>query len=417
MKKSLIIILFISAFNISYSQWVIQRPVTPGETLYDIQFINRYTGWACGDGLILKTTNGGSNWIEQSHPAMDKLLLGIHPVNNNVVYCVGYFETILKTTDGGSNWIALRNNPGNEGPSELAVFFINENTGWITRQDGGGFYNVLKTTNGGVTFDSIYVFHGYLNDIYFKDANTGLICGDGATVIKTTNGGINWVDTPIPHGGFIGNFLRISVVENRFCWVITEGLKKVYHSTDFGNSWDSLGYVTGADIIYCCGFSSRQIGWAGGSDGKFKTINGGINWIRDTVNMTNAFISSFWFYNDSIGWAVGGGGEILFTQTGGAISNINLASSKIPEGFSLHQNYPNPFNNQTVINFDITKKGDYSLTVYNILGKKVDEIYKGNLSHGSYKIYYNAENLTSGVYYYRLNSNDNIISKSFLLIK
>lgn len=115
MKK---ISLIFFAFNFQlltlncFAQWVLQQSGTTN-ALLDVEFINRNTGWACGDaGKIIKTTNGGINWILQNSGIIDKYLYGIHPVDSMVVYCVGWFQTILKSTDGGSNWTIIRNGLG-----------------------------------------------------------------------------------------------------------------------------------------------------------------------------------------------------------------------------------------------------------------------------------------------------------------
>ena len=152
----LIIINFLFFINNCFSQWIQQYQVTPYIHLLDVYFINGNTGWACGtNGIILKTTNTGGNWTVQPTLATGKSLYGLYAVDTNIVYCVGRFETILKTTNGGDNWLVIRNGPVGQGNSQQAVFFINENSGWI----GGTGPWVMKTTNGGVTFDSINIPH------------------------------------------------------------------------------------------------------------------------------------------------------------------------------------------------------------------------------------------------------------------
>jgi photosystem II stability/assembly factor-like uncharacterized protein len=206
MKKIILTLIIIHCtLIISNAQWVRQNSGTSGVALRDIHFINDNTGWICGDGTILKTTNAGENWVRQNHPATNKLLSGIHAVDSNVVYCVGWFETLLKTTNGGTNWIALRNGPIGVPNSYDAVFFSNENTGWFA---GDGLY-IKRTTDGGRTYDSTYIKWTYFTDFYFKDANTGLVCADGSGMFKTTNGGVTWIQKLLPTGFGIPQFDRI----------------------------------------------------------------------------------------------------------------------------------------------------------------------------------------------------------------
>ena len=86
-------------------------------------------------------------------------------------------------------------------------------------------------------------------------------------------------------------------------------------------------------------------------------------------------------------------------------------------GFSLSQNYPNPFNPFTVIKFDIARTGYTKLTIYDILGREVSIPVNENLNPGSYSINFDASKLTSGTYFYKLESGDISETKKMLLVK
>ncbi|MBS1492327.1 MAG: T9SS type A sorting domain-containing protein [Bacteroidetes bacterium] len=98
-------------------------------------------------------------------------------------------------------------------------------------------------------------------------------------------------------------------------------------------------------------------------------------------------------------------------------SAINPISSEVPNNFSLKQNYPNPFNPTTKISFDIPASTDVKLSVYNSLGKEVQTLVNENLKAGKYEVSFNGNNLSSGVYYYRLSAGNFNISKVMTLIK
>ncbi len=82
-------------------------------------------------------------------------------------------------------------------------------------------------------------------------------------------------------------------------------------------------------------------------------------------------------------------------------SDVEDNSLKL-EMFSLHQNYPNPFNSSTRIEFSIYKSDFVRLEAFDALGIKVKELVNQELSGGIYSIIFNAENLPSGIYFYRL---------------
>jgi hypothetical protein len=105
-----------------------------------------------------------------------------------------------------------------------------------------------------------------------------------------------------------------------------------------------------------------------------------------------------------------------------AIINDNLPSSVeneicIPRNFVLHQNYPNPFNPTTWIKYSIPESGLVSLKIYNVLGEQVAELVNKEHIPGNYQIEFNANNLSSGIYFLRLQSGNFTQSRKMMLIR
>jgi subtilisin-like proprotein convertase family protein len=101
---------------------------------------------------------------------------------------------------------------------------------------------------------------------------------------------------------------------------------------------------------------------------------------------------------------------------GSVITGINNVS-KIPTVYLLNQNYPNPFNPVTKINFEIPKQGLVSLRVYDVLGREVKSLINEVKAPGTYSVDFNGTDLSSGVYFYRLESNGFSDIKKMMLIK
>lgn len=104
------------------------------------------------------------------------------------------------------------------------------------------------------------------------------------------------------------------------------------------------------------------------------------------------------------------------------VFGIQQIGSEIPQEFSLYQNYPNPFNPVTKIKFDVKAKGNsekakINLIVFDLLGKEVINLVNGELSPGIYEVDYDASNLPSGVYFYKLVSGEFSESKKMVLVK
>ncbi len=91
--------------------------------------------------------------------------------------------------------------------------------------------------------------------------------------------------------------------------------------------------------------------------------------------------------------------------------------SVLPLNFSLEQNYPNPFNPTTNISYSIGNSSFVTLKVYNVLGEEVTTLVNENKKAGSYTVRFNASNLPSGVYIYKLTAGNYSASKKLLLLK
>ncbi len=96
---------------------------------------------------------------------------------------------------------------------------------------------------------------------------------------------------------------------------------------------------------------------------------------------------------------------------------INPVNSEIPSKFHLYDAYPNPFNPVTNIKFDISREEYIKLSVYDITGREVTTLVDKKLSAGRYEAIFNANGLSSGVYFYRILSGDYIESKRLVLVK
>ncbi len=104
-------------------------------------------------------------------------------------------------------------------------------------------------------------------------------------------------------------------------------------------------------------------------------------------------------------------GKVNATVTG--IQKVN----GLPTKYNLNQNYPNPFNPSTAIDFSIPKESQVVLKIYNVIGQEVSTLVNGELHAGNYSFNFNAINLPSGIYLYRLNAGAYSATKKMILLK
>jgi hypothetical protein len=98
-------------------------------------------------------------------------------------------------------------------------------------------------------------------------------------------------------------------------------------------------------------------------------------------------------------------------------TGVNQYSNEIPDEFKLYNNFPNPFNPSTVIRFDIPKSSNTKISVYDISGRLVGQPVKEFFKAGRYEITWSANNLASGVYFYRIETESFTDVKRMLLVK
>jgi hypothetical protein len=103
--------------------------------------------------------------------------------------------------------------------------------------------------------------------------------------------------------------------------------------------------------------------------------------------------------------------------TAGAVTSVGDGGPSMPTQFSLEQNYPNPFNPSTTIRYSIAAANQVTLRVYNVLGQAVGTLVNAWQPAGNYSIRFDARNLPSGVYFYRLQSGNLTKTKRLTLLK
>ena len=450
--KKIIVVLFAFLFcSLTFntencmSQWVLQtNPLGTGDSAMvgKIQFVSPTEGWiSAGNGKLLHTTNGGTNWTIVSPEPVDTLwswsdpalsLCFINPTTGWIIRTKGSFSNmqgavVYKTINGGNNWNKLTIPYADAG---MYIQFVDANNGWImiynSNLTGGG---IFRTTNGGINWNSITIPVGGFP--FFINSNTGWLMpvspgGSGTTsdsVRKTTNGGLNWT-APWGTNAQVGfNAIFFSDVNNG--WAVGKnGI--VLHTTNGGSSWN---YVTNTGInnssynSKAVFFINSNTGWIGtdrdNEDPKvLYTNNGGNSWIIQNTpipQIQGDDIFSIFFYDANNGWLTADCGRICHTTNGG-VKVINI-STKIPSKYSLMQNYPNPFNPLTNIRFDLPKNGSVKLVVFDALGREVTTLVNEKLKAGTYQVDWDGSGYPSGVYFYKLTTGEFSDTKKMLMIK
>jgi len=428
MKKILLLICVFSLANsktFSQNFWEkIDSPTT--KLLNSIVFIDSLNGWVAGDsGLIIHTSNGGLNWETQySNDSLN--VVNIFFLNNQLgwgsawsSFYEPYGTYLVKTTDGGKNWSSEYFRISNSLVN--AFYFLDSLTGFAV-----GYPQVFhRTTDGGsswshVNLDSSLVSGLPPYTIKFYSPQYGFACGGirdvRGVVWRTTDGGLSWktvVDTLTSEPLYdLHIFDSLNVIamggDPEF------GTSQVVTS-DGGETWayTALGIFY---YPYSVDFRNRTEGWVPmGEQRKFLyTSDTGMNWIEiSTPDSTN--ITRITFPDSLHGYGIGPYGNIA-KYSYQKPTNLIEAEESI-SNFNLLQNYPNPFNLSTTIKYSLAKEEHVKLAVYNMLGEELATIVNTTQNAGWYEVNFNASNLSSGVYIYKIEVGKFVSAKKLLLLK
>ncbi len=208
-------------------------------------------------------------------------------------------------------------------------------------------------------------------------------------------------DTTLVGSTGISNLYGMSINPvNRSLWGIniSGAVYKIDKQTAVSQSVGTTGQSTNADIAF------SKTGVLYGLSGIGNAVNKLL--MIDTTNGTSTII----------------GTDLGFAGTNGLaispdIMGIQNITTTLPGKYELYQNYPNPFNPVTNIKFDIPKGSNVRLTVYDMLGKEITKLVNEKLEAGSYSYQWNGVSLSSGVYFYRIETDDFFTTRRMVLIK
>lgn len=407
------IIIFLSLFaNINNAQqgWILQSTGT-NDSLRSVNFINLQTGWAAGtNGKIIKTTNSGKNWFSinsGTNSDLNSLSKAISETDTILFICAES-GLIIRSNDLGNIWTPL-----SSGISENlnSVFFINTVTGWTCGNNG----KVLKTTDSGNNWTAMNSSTDIqLNSIFFTNENYGWTAGFGG-IFHTSDGGATWSPQ------FIDGYLVLRTI---YFSDSLHGWSAYYdnqsfgpenaRTTDGGLSW--INYSMNNSYSISINFYNSMTGWSSGFYGRINhSANGGVNWTNQISN-TDEHLNSVFFLDSLNGWIAGNSGVMLKTTNAGILTGFT-SNSSYPVKFSLSQNYPNPFNIETKFDYQLPDVGFVKINLYDISGKLVKVIEENFSSAGLYTVNFNASDLASGIYYYRMESGKFTDVKRLVILK
>lgn len=432
MKYSILSLLlaFILLNNSSAQQWWGEQNSGVTVQLTSVSACDNQNVWICGySGTVLRTTNSGMNWQNVSGNGIPNTvsLINIWGIDLNNALVAGYTGSntwVWKTTNGGANWVQIFTQTG--GFIDAIAFKQSfPNQGIMVGDPVGARWSLWKTTNYGTNWDSSGMYlaqagteAGWNNSICY--AGSRIWFGTNNTrIYYSFNDGTNWTwysTTPEVNSYEILSFGGNSAIMGGATFMVSE---------DTGHTWTS---VTCPGTGNFCGFASLgipvnsflslgQVWEVRNADNHiYKSWQGGYSgWNLEYTAPANNYSHMTQARNGTYIWGIRALGGI--TRCTCSVSGIKKISENIPASYSLKQNFPNPFNPQTNIDFDIPKRTHVELNIYDITGKYVTTLVDYDYKPGSYRIFWDASSLSSGVYFYSLQTTEYTNTKRMILLK
>lgn len=396
------------------------------EQLFGLHVVDQTFACAVGENTIVTTTDGGLSWFKQTY-TYPEWVMGVHFVTRQKGFAVGTNGKIFRTTNEGTTWTEVATIT----PQNILrrVSFANELNGVAV----GDLGTIARTTDGGETWTRIQLSEPYINSFFaisFVNETVGYAAGDGGIILKTTDAGATWVrqSSPTMHRILGMQFMSEdqAALSGAFGQII---LTSNLAAPDFSTNKSQILFLnvpagttrTDSLTVYNSGNGILEIL-------NIETTNSyfSINPTSATVLANDSTLFIVQVNADSAGSQEG---ELIFNHNGtSSPDTVNLSAvivtnmengiqeDILPRSIVLHQNYPNPFNPSSVIQFDIPQSSHVTITVFNILGQKVDALLDKEMQAGYHSIVWNAEQLPSGIYFYQLSSGTtNLIKKGILL--
>jgi photosystem II stability/assembly factor-like uncharacterized protein len=367
---------------------------------------------ATADGKIMRTTDGGTTWTKVHEYKIGGdvgFFDGLKILDANTVIAFGDGETpgkpyFCRSTDKGLTFTAI---PNEKLPTVGETYYGYFSYGscitsyrqsvWIaTYGNTGTMGYVLRSNDAGqswwVSHRLSFADRRFLS-IYFPNGTYGMAVDNSRKMYLIINGGDIWVpiDPPTYPTGTVSIYSVSGLPESNVFiagGIIADTLDKtkkyygVFYTNDLGKTWKQI--------------PAPYSGKGGSSD----------------------YIIGGTYFNESFGYAFSNGGFVLKLGTGTPTSvdnPINVVS--IPKEFALEQNYPNPFNPSTNIKFHLNKTEHVKLVIYDALGKEVATLIDDNIVAGDHNVIFNADRLSSGVYFYTLKAGNKIETRKMMLMK
>jgi ligand-binding sensor domain-containing protein len=394
-------------------------------------------------------SQGSAQWVRTSLPPGPRVFV-LLPTDTNLL--AGTTQGVFVSSDDGVHWTKENNGLTDDGVWGLTT--IANNSGGADLF-AGAFGSAYVSTNDGASWSAIDsgLTQNYI--LTLTASGSTLFAGTISGGFFSTNEGTRWsaINYGLPE-------VAINSFATRSADILAGTSSGVYVSTTTGQYWSAKNTGLTNTDVWTVAAESAEV-FAGTSNGLFVSTDEGSSWHESDTGISNKFVSALLAYpsggvgdylvagtknggvflsdNNALSWNALDSGlakayiwsfaahdNQLFAGTDSGVwvhplpqivTSVPRTPMAVPKGFTLEQNYPNPFNPTTVIGYSIPRRAHIELKVFDLLGRVVGILVDEEKAPGTYAAKFDASQLSSGVYFYRLSSGTFNDAKKFVVVK
>ena len=420
------------------------------------------TAWSGILLLSIFTSHALAQWVQAGVPSSEYNYFNCLAVDNANLFAGTYYGGVFLTSDGGASWTQIQSGM----PDSTSVFALIG----VPASNGSGDTNIFAGTDAGVyVYDSVgrswIAASAGITDTYVKSLaafvdSTGkveLLAGTwNGGIYRSTDDGKGWTTLKRTTPGYSNPAINAIAVSGTKVYAATNGDGVIFSTlgdtiwthfnASLGGSYvdalvssdsnlfagiNGVSLLTGGHTIWTPvntglpdgGMTTDVLALyvldgnilVGTYDGRvYLSKENEINWKEVNDGLTGGHFNAFTAIGPEVFLATSNG---VWKRSIFELATVELSGNQSPTHFGLEQNYPNPFNPSTTITYELTNDSFVVLRVFDVLGREVRTLVNERESAGNHSVRFDATNLPSGVYFYRLEAGMYHETKKLLLLK
>lgn len=386
------------------------------------------------DNNTIRTLNSSTdNW--SSIYGGDGFYVVVDPTNSDIIYSESQYGYLGKSTDGGYNFGDAMNGINSSEPTNWSTPVVidpnNNNTLYY------GTNKIYRTTNAAQSWTAISPVLssspagsrlGTVTTIAVAPSNSAYVYAgtDDGNLWVTNDNGADWkkINAGLPYR-WVTRVIP-DPKDEHIIYVTFSGLKwkdpqpHVFRSTNTGENWtDISSNLPDAPVnAFAVDLHNTNTLYLGSDVGAFVSFNNGAAWQTLGTGLPVVPVYDMKIHPQENYLAVGTYGRSMYKMDlSTVVDALSPNSSSTPKVFALNQNYPNPFNPSTTITYKLGEKSYIKLKVYDLRGREIKILKEGYENAGIHQVNFEAGTLTSGIYYYRLETDRFTETRKCILLK